>query len=163
MQVGDAVTMGRIALLLLLVASPAFAQPAPAPPPAPPPPAPPPTAPPPTAPALQRAKCQSNLYLEPTLLVGRSRKDGIGRLHGAGGFRYSRCPTDGPESFRVHLGFFVQVGSEEVGDAFTKGGELEYNTPFREGRIGGRAYYGTANHGLYIIGGGVRFRRWRGA
>jgi len=28
----------------------------------------------------------------------------------------------------------VQVGSEEIGDAFTKGIETEFNLPFREAR-----------------------------
>ena len=58
------------------------------------------------------------------------------------------------------LGGFAQVGSEQIGDAFSKGIETEVNMPVgaRGARVGGRAYYGTANHGLYILGGGVRYR-----
>src|SRR5687767_5157069 len=105
--------------------------------------------------------CRSNLYLEPSLLFGGSSQGGVGRLHAAVGFRYSHCPTPtGPDGFRVMLGGFAQVGSEQIGDAFTKGIETEFNMPVgvRRARLGGRAYYGTANHGLYMIGGGVRYR-----
>jgi hypothetical protein len=140
--------MGRIALFIMLIASPALAQspqPAPVQPPA-------------AAPLSQRSTCRSNLYLEPTLLAGATRKSGIARLHAAAGFRYSHCPANEPEGFRLHLGLFVQVGSEEIGDAFTKGIETEFNLPFREARLGGRAYYGTANHELFIVGAGVRYR-----
>ena len=113
-------------------------------------------APAPPEPALRAKECRSNLYLEPTLLVGSTRTEGVARLHAAAGFRYSHCPT---ESFHLHLGLFAQVGTEAIGDAFTKGIEAEYNVPFRSGRLGGRAYYGTANDGLFIVGGGVRLRQ----
>ena len=150
--------MGRIALLLMLFASRAVAQSTEPPPASSTAPGPASSTAPAPAPLSPRAECRSNLYLEPTLLLGATRNTSVTRLHTAVGFRYSRCPTDAPESFRLHLGAFAQVGSEEIGDAFTKGIETEFNVPFREARLGGRAYYGTANHGLYIIGGGVRFR-----
>jgi hypothetical protein len=109
--------------------------------------------------ALERpSECRSNLYAEPSLLVGSTAKKSVARVRGALGVRYARCPTRGPEGFNLRIGYFFEGGTEALGDAFSHGPELEYDTPTRGLRLGGRVAVGIGDVPTLSLGGRARFR-----
>ena len=107
--------------------------------------------------AEETRECSSTLYAEPTLLFGVDGDGkGVSRLRAGLGFVAVGCGAQNVETYNLRVGGFLEGGSEQIGNAFSAGVEVEYSDVFDGRRFGIRAHVDPSIVRTFAIGGRVR-------
>lgn len=107
--------------------------------------------------ATPKRDCSATLYAEPTFLVGVDGEGkGVQRIRGGLGFVAVGCSPTNAETYNLRLGGFLEGGSEQIGNAFSAGLEVEYSNVFDGRRLGVRAAVDPTVVRTFALGARVR-------